>query len=68
MGDTYNHMEILVSDIEKLFSLWDRCQLIVILLRIRIMKNTISVGLKNETISGLKIMLTQRTKWCDYIE
>ena len=32
------------------------------------MKNTIFVGLKNETIRGLKLMLNQRTKWCDSIE
>ena len=41
MGDTYNRMEILVRDIEILFSLWDRGQLIVILSRTRIIKNTI---------------------------
>ena len=61
-------MEMLVSDTEKLFSLWDRGQLIVILLRTRIMKNTIFVGPKNETICGLKLMLKQITQWCDYIE
>ena len=38
MGATYNYMEILVSDTEKLFSLWYFGQLIVILLRTRIMK------------------------------
>ena len=32
------------------------------------MKNTIFVGPKNETICGLKLLLNQRTKWCDYIE
>ena len=68
IGDTYNRMVILVSNIEKLFSLWDRCQLIIILSWTRIMKNTIFVGPKNETISGLKNMLTQRTQWCNYIE
>ena len=51
-----------------MFSLWDRGQLIVILLRTRIMKNNIFVGPKNETIRELKIMLNQRTQWCDYIE
>ena len=39
MGDTYNLMEITVSDTENLFSLWDRGQLIVILSRTRIIKN-----------------------------
>ena len=50
IGNTYNRMEILVSDIEKIFSLWDRGQLIVILLRTKIMGDTIFVGPKNETV------------------
>ena len=41
MGDTYNRMAILVSDTQKLFLLWDRSQLIFILSRTRILKNTI---------------------------
>ena len=41
MGDTYNCMAISVSNTEKLFSLWDRGQLIVILSRTRITKNNI---------------------------
>ena len=57
-----------MSNIEKLSSSLDCGQLIVILSRTRIMKNTIFVGPNNETIFGLKIMLTQRTQWCDYIE
>ena len=32
------------------------------------MKNTIFVGPKNETICVLKLLLNQRTQWCDYIE
>ena len=48
MGDTYNCMEILVSDTEKLSSLRDSGQLIVILSRTRITKNTIFVCPKNE--------------------
>ena len=68
IGYTYNHMEILVSDTAKLFSLWDCGQLIVILSRTRIMKNTLFGGPKNETIHGLKLMLNQITQWCDYIE
>ena len=61
-------MEILVSDTEKLFSLWDPDQLIVILWHTSIMKNDIFVGPNNETIRGLKLLLNQRTRWCDYNE
>ena len=32
------------------------------------MKNTFVFGPKNETIRGLKLLLTQITQWCDYIE
>ena len=62
MGDTYNCMEISVSDTEKLFSLWDRGQLIFILSCTRIMKNTLFVGKRNEKKYRLKLMLNQRTQ------
>ena len=42
--------------------------MIVILSRTRIIKNTIFVGPKNETICELKIPLNQITQWCGYIE
>eukprot|EP00957_Ditylum_brightwellii_P171511 13057142-Ditylum_brightwellii.AAC.1 len=61
-------MAISVSDIEKLFSLYDHGQLVVILSRMRIMKNTVFVGPKNDTIHALKQLLTQQIQWCDYIE
>ena len=68
MGDTYNRMAISVSDIQKIYSLWDKGQLVVIISRTRLMKNTIFVGQKNEIINGLKRLLTKRTQWCDYID
>ena len=68
MSDTYIGMAILVSDTEKILSLWDRGQLIVIFSRTRIIKNTIFVGTKNETIIRFKFILDQITHWCDYIE
>ena len=61
-------MAMSLSDTKKSFSLWDRGQLLVILLRTRIMKNTILVGPKNETTHGLKLLLNKRTNWCYYIE
>ena len=67
MCDTYNRMAILVGDIEKIFSLWNCGQLVVILLRNRLMKNN-KIDPKNETICGLKLMLNKITRWCDYIE
>ena len=57
-----------MSDTENLFSFWDCGQMIVILLRTRIIKNTIFFVQKNETILGLKLLLNQRTQWFDYIK
>lgn len=67
MGDTYTRMAVAISNLLKLFTLWDRGQLIVILSRTRLMENTIFVGPKTETIKALKNLLVQRTQWCDYI-
>ena len=49
----------------ELFLLWDRGQLIIILSRARMIKNTICFCPKNETIHGLKFLLTK--KICDVI-
>ena len=66
MGDKYNRMAILVSNIEQLFSLWYRGQLIVILPRTRIMKILFLLFQIIKKIE-LKLMLTQNNQWCDYI-
>ena len=68
MGDTYFKMAVSVSDSQDQFKLWDSGQLIVILSRTRIMKNTIFVGPKQETIRGLISLLTKRTQWIDYMD
>ena len=68
MRDTYSRIEISVSGNEKLSLLWDRGQLIVILPRTRIIKNTIFFGPKNEAICVLKILLNKKTQWYNYIE
>jgi hypothetical protein len=60
-------MTVLVSNIEKLFS-WDCGQLIVILSCIRLMKNSIFVDQKHETVHALKPLLTQHTQWCNYFD
>ena len=61
-------MAISVNDTEKICSLRDHGQLIVILLRTRIIKNNIFAGPNNETIRGLKLLLNQTTQWRDYIK
>ena len=68
MGDTYNKMAASISDINEDKRLWDRGQLIVLISRTRKMENTIFVGPKNESIKGLKCLLTYRTQWCEYMD
>ena len=58
----------MVSDIGKIFLLWDSGQLIFILSRTRIIKDTLFVGPRNKNNCGLKLMLAQITQWCNYIE
>jgi len=58
MDNIYQHMAISVSDLEKQYSLWDGGQLIVILSRTQLMKNTIFVSNKQEIIRALKRLLT----------
>ena len=67
MGDAHHKMATSISASNKLLKLWDRGQLIAILSRTRLMKNTIFVGDKQDTIAGLKLFLTKRTQWSDYV-
>ena len=48
--------------------MWDKGQMIVILSRTKLAKDTIFVGDKNDTLSALKHLLTRRTQWTDYME
>ena len=59
MGDTHHKMALSISDVQKEYSLWDRGQLIVAISRTRIMKNTIFVGNKTETIKAMKPLLAK---------
>ena len=67
MGDTYNCMEILVSNTEKYFIMVLRsvdCYFIAH----QDNEKYYFVGPKNKKIYRLKILFNQRTHWCDYIE
>ena len=68
MGDTYNRMAITVSDILKnIFIMGSRSVDCYFIAHYDNEKYNFS-GPNNETILGLKLLLTQRTQWCDYIE
>lgn len=68
MGDTLKSMATEISRYIEDFKLWDKGQLIVILSRTRIGKNSIFVGNENETINALKSLLTKKTQWTDYMD
>ena len=68
MGDTYHLMAIAVSHRNKQLRLWGKGQLIVVISRTRLIKNTIFIGSKRDTILGLKELLLKMTQWSDYIE
>ena len=67
MNDTYNRMALLLSDTEILFSLWNRGQLFYFIAH-QDHEQYYFYWSKKLTISGLKLLLNQRTHWRDYIE
>ena len=68
MGDTLPYMATTISNNDPNFNLWDKGQLIVILSRTKVAKNSIFVGPKTETLNAFRQLLTTRTQWTDYIE
>ena len=68
MGDTLPIMATEISRNVSNFKMWDKGQMIVILSRTKLAKNTIFVGDKNDTLSALKDLLTTKTQWTDYME
>ena len=61
MGDTLQSMATEISHKNKNIKIWDKSQMIVILSRTKLAKDTIFVGDKNDTLSALKHLLTRRT-------
>ena len=68
MGDTLLSMATEISKNDANYRLWDKGQLVVILSRTKLAKNTIFVGDKDDTIAALKDLLTRKTQWTDYME
>lgn len=68
MGDTLWRMATEISIHDANFKLWDKGQLIVILSRTKMARDTIFVGNIDDTIDALKELLVRRTQWTDYME
>ena len=68
MGDTLCRMATEVSRTDPNFSVWDKGQLVVVLSRTKLARNTIFVGIKEETLAVFKEILLRKTQWSDYIE
>ena len=68
MGDTLVKMATSISTTDNNFSLWDKGQLVVILSRTKVGKNSIFVGQKDETLASFRMLLMKKTQWSDYIE
>ena len=50
------------------FKMWDKCQMIVILIRTNYAKDKIFVGDENDTLKALKELLTWKKQRTDYME
>ena len=68
MGDTLQYMATQISSNDSNFHLWDKGQLVVILSRTKLARNSIFVGPKNDTLNALTELLMKKTQWSDYIE
>ena len=68
MGDTLNSMATEISRSDPNFKIWDKGQLVVLISRTTLARNTIFVGDKSDTLNALKEILIKRTQWTDYME
>ena len=67
-GDTIISMATEISQNNANFKMWDKGQMIAILSHTKKAKDTIFVGDKNDTLHALKLLLTMKTQWTDYME
>jgi len=60
MGDSLQSMATEISRQNTNFKMWDKGQMIIILSRTKLAKETIFVGDKNDTLTALRLLLTRR--------
>ena len=68
MGDTLPSVATSLSKSDNNYSMWDKGQLLVILSRTKLAKDTILVGNKEDTLDALEDLLKTRTQWTQYME
>ena len=68
MGDTLNKMITRISIHEKNFTMWDKGQLIVVLSRTKVAKDSVFVGPKKETLDAFRQLMLLKTCWSDHME
>ena len=68
MGDTLPSIATTFSNSNNKLSIWDKGQLLVIVSRTKLAKDTIFVGDKAETLEALESVLRNRTQWTDHME
>ena len=68
MGDTEVQIATEISATDPNFRMWEKGQLIVLISRTRLGKDTIFVGNKQNTLKALKNLLTKKTMWNDFVE
>ena len=66
IGDTLNKVAIQLTC--TMFELWDKAQIIVAVTRIKLGKNIIFVGDKNETIDSIIKLVQTQSQWTDFME
>ena len=62
MGDTLQYMATQISSNDSNFHLWDKGQLVVILSRTKLARNSTFVGAKNDTLNALTELLLKKTQ------
>ena len=68
MGDTLYKMATEISMNDSNFGLWDKGQLVVVLSRTKIARNTRFVGGKHDALMAIRTILVKRTQWSDYMD
>jgi predicted GIY-YIG superfamily endonuclease len=68
MGDTLPSIATTFSLIDRNYSVWDKGQLLVIISRTKLARDTIFVGDKESTLDALSSILKSRTQWTDHME
>ena len=68
MGDTLLSVVTAISVRDNKIFMWDKGQLIVILSRTKLAKNTIVVGQKEDTLKAVRSLVCKQTQWSDHME